>query len=273
MPQRGPAFLAHTRGAFTALQVASLAQRGCQLAAWHCSMRRWIAARHGGGVAHARGRFNCESYDSHTAAAKAELEAKVGASTHAKPGMVAPVGVGADAESGGGDDEDLDDFSKAAIASLSKRDKKKRQEAAQKKRDKTKSEAAAALVTAAAAHPKAMKAMKAAKVEPKAKAKAKAKATKAAPATKLKKKPAAAKPEPVDMSKKNAPMPKPQKGSEAPPSNYNGGRIYYKNNIRAFRATKKYPIFGSEKKVRWAKDAPNVREWKSALEAIDKYKP
>ena len=123
---------------------------------------------------------------------------------------------------------------------------------------------------------KAGKAAPAAKVETKVKAAPKAKATpkakvkvaKAEPV--LKKKPAAA---PVDMTKKNAPMPKPPTGCEAPPSNYNGGRIYYKTNIKAFRVIRKFPIFGTEKKVKWAKDRPTIVEWKSALKAIDEYKP
>ena len=88
-----------------------------------------------GGV-QARGRFNCESYD--MAMKKPEPTPEADASEHVKPGMAAPVGIGADTSEGDVADDDsaadLDEFSKAAIASLSTRDTKKRQEAAQKKK-------------------------------------------------------------------------------------------------------------------------------------------
>ena len=78
-------------------------------------------------------------------------------------------------------------------------------------------------------------------------------------------------PVPVALTRKD-PMPEPTKGEEAPPTDYKGGRIYWKISSMAFRVIRKRKNYGSEKKIRWKKSKPSRGEWKKALDSIDEYK-
>ena len=95
--------------------------------------------------------------------------------------------------------------------------------------------------------------------------------TKAMKATvkKVMKKPSAG---PYKVPSKNAPMPTPPKGTEAPPSDYHGGRIYWKVNRMAFRVIRRMPEYRTEKPVKWSGDKPSKKDWAAALNAIDQYK-
>ena len=91
------------------------------------------------------------------------------------------------------------------------------------------------------------------------------------------KKPAACKPaimkKPVlRVNTKAQSMPTPGKGNEAPPSDYKGGRIYWKINRMAFRVIRRMPEYKTETSIKWKGQQPTKNEWQSALSAIDSYK-
>jgi hypothetical protein len=160
----------------------------------------------------------------------------------------------------------LDKFAQAAIKALGKRDATRRREAAARKKGEVRKRPSAAIETEPddAVKPKVMKAdpkaAKAVKVEPKV----------AAAPKKVTKKPAA---QIYTVTSKTAPMPKPLKaGQDAPPSDYRGGRIYWKLNRMAFRVIRKMPQYATEKQVRWSGDKPTKKDWLKALDAIDQYK-
>ena len=71
---------------------------------------------------------------------------------------------------------------------------------------------------------------------------------------------------------KAEPMPTPCKGTEAPPSDYKGGRVYWKINRKTFRVIRKMPKYETEKPIKWTGDEPTKKEWNAALSAIDNYK-
>jgi hypothetical protein len=185
-------------------------------------------------------------------------------------------GDGAESEASNDSKACLDKFSKAAIRALGKRDATRRSEKAkQKKQD---AEAIAILKRPSApticeqpievaAVPKAEAAVPKTKAAvPKAKA-MKAKATKAN-AVKAMKKPSAVI---FKVPSKTAPMPTPQAGTEAPPSDYRGGRIYWKINNMAFRIIRRMPEYATERRVKWSGKKPTKANWSAALSTIDEY--
>lgn len=227
------------------------------------------------GCGPARGRFDLDRHDQEM---KEEREATVKR----------------EAGSGGSATGDLSEYGRLAIESLSERDAKKRQEATRKKKEAAKAAAkktsakresddddddddsASADASGDSSSPIGKKAMKAVKAEPKKRGRPPKVVKKPAAATgklatakgKSAKK---AKPEPVTVSKTD-PMPKPPVGTEAPPSDYKGGRIYWKISSMAFRVIRKRQNYASEKRIKWATAKPTKGEWKSALRAIDDYK-
>jgi hypothetical protein len=215
------------------------------------------------GTAPARARFDFgnDMADASRQPQSAKVEPKVEVA-------VGDDGEGAESEASTESKAGLDKFAKAAIKALSKRDGARRMENA--KRKKQEAEALAILKKPAAAailkRPSGIvvehkaKAMKAEVVEPKA---MKAEAVKAM------KKPAAAI---YKVPSKIAPMPTPHAGTEAPPSDYRGGRIYWKINNKAFRVIRRMPEYATERKVKWSGNKPSQENWMAALAAIDQFK-
>jgi hypothetical protein len=180
-------------------------------------------------------------------------------------------GEGAESEASNESKSGLDKFAKAAIKALSKRDGTRRMEKAKRKKQEAealvllKRPSATAICKqptgiAAVAKAKAMKAdvMKTAM---------KATATKAT-AVKAMKKPASVI---FKVPSKTAPMPTPHAGTEAPPSEYRGGRIYWKINRMAFRVIRRMPEYATERQVKWSGTKPTKANWAAALASIDQY--
>lgn len=62
-------------------------------------------------------------------------------------------------------------------------------------------------------------------------------------------------------------------GSDPPPVDYNGGRIYTSNSKKAYRPNRTQGDYYSEKSFRWEKDKkPSKKLWLGALRSIDEYR-
>ena len=82
---------------------------------------------------------------------------------------------------------------------------------------------------------------------------------------------------PIMVSKKEADAMTPphplRDGSDPPPVDYNGGRIYTSNAKKAYRAIRTKGDYYSEKAFSWKKDKqPSKKLWLGALRSIDEYK-
>ena len=61
-----------------------------------------------------------------------------------------------------------------------------------------------------------------------------------------------------------------KRGRDDPePVLYNGGKIYSKFNIQAYRIMTVATDYKTEKRVKWASTKPTQAEWTTALERID----
>ena len=99
-------------------------------------------------------------------------------------------------------------------------------------------------------------------------------AMKTTPVTKVKSERRSERPpkqEPVVVTKKSK-VPVSRGGQDAPPSIYKNGRIYFKINQMAFRVIRKFPVYSTERKIRWEGNTPTNAEWNRALDTIDEYK-
>ena len=197
---------------------------------------------------------------------------------HEQAAAPADVPIGADAvmqreqDGAGGAAGDLSSYATAAITALASREKTKTEKKNAERRAATekKREEKAAAAQTAKDKKKGLKveAKKVVKAEAGVKCAAAKKCKAAKPA--VRKRPAAV--ERLVLTKSNAPMPKPPKSEDAPPTDYKGGRIYWKNKGTKFRVIRRIPNYATERQVSWGGTKPTTAVWKAALSLIDTYK-
>ena len=176
---------------------------------------------------------------------------------------------------------DLDEYAKAAINAIRVRDKAKANKAAAKVKA-TRAALAAKQESSLALGEKPTKLTLGVKVEAPSRPPAmkttpasSCHAMKTTPVPKVKNENRSDRPpkqEPIVVTKDSkVPVPSGD-GQDAPPSIYKNGRIYFKVNKMAFRIIRKFPVYRTERKLRWAGKKPTNAEWKTALRMIDDYK-
>ena len=68
------------------------------------------------------------------------------------------------------------------------------------------------------------------------------------------------------------PMPLIVGDTEPPVRLYNGGRIYTKLKIKAYRIIRTDCLYATEKRMRWSGDRPTQANWEAAMAAIDEFR-
>ena len=132
---------------------------------------------------------------------------------------------------------DLDEFAKAAIHALRSRDHKRAKHAVDKRKS----------VVAASSPAGIARPVKPAPVKHARKVKHEGMVTREVGDGST---PVRVKRDPVTVTT-TSPMPRPAPNMDAPPSNYNKGRIYWKCVTKKFRVIRQFPIYKTERVVSW----------------------